>query len=117
MRIAKLLGASLSLLSLAVLLGCGAETGTPTQVNSPASVVVPPPTGTPSQPTAETISLCKIGSGADFSVTSSWPVAGTTTPHLNDGDCILVGFKPANGTLTASATEIAADPGFCLDHI
>ncbi len=115
MKFAKLLVASLTVLGLVVLSGC-ADSSMPTGSIPQATVVGPPP-GSPSQPTAEAITLCKVGSGADFSVTSSWPVAGTTTPHLNDGDCVVVGFKPANGTVTASATEIAADPGFFLDHI
>jgi hypothetical protein len=102
-------------LALVSLLGCS-DAAVPTGSNLPhaAASLVP---GTTDQPVGEEITLCKVGSGADFSVTSSYP-AGTTTPHLSDGECIVVGLKsPTTHDLTASATETSADPGFYLDHI
>jgi len=115
MTISKLLGTSASALALATLLACS-DAATPT--NSLQNVVVGPGPGTPSQPMPEAITLCKVGSGADFDVTSATS-AGTSnsTQHLNDGDCVVVSFKPLRGTFGGTTTEIAADPGFYLDHI
>lgn len=124
MTISKLLGTSASVLALATLLACSDAATLPTGTNGlQHAVVVGPPPGTPSQPTPEAITLCKVGSGADFSVTSATTsptngsVTSTSAAHLNDGDCVIVSFKPLNGTFGGSTTEISADPGFYLDHI
>ncbi len=124
MTISRMLGASASVVALAVMTACSDAANTPTGTSSlQHAVVVGPPPGTPSQPTPEAITLCKVGSGADFSVTSATTsptngaVTSTSSAHLNDGDCVVVSFKPLNGTFGGSTTEISADPGFYLDHI
>ena len=118
MTISRLFETSASVLALATFLACS-DTAIPTGTGSlQHAIVVGPPPGTPGQPTPETITLCKVGSGADFNVTSATSVrTSSSTPHLNDGDCVIISVKPRRGTFGGSVTEISSDPGFYLDHI
>lgn len=118
MTIFRALGTSASVLTLVSVLACS-EGAVPTDSNGlQHAIVVGPPPGSPGQPTPETITLCKVGSGADFNVTSATSAGTTTsTQHLSDGACIIVSIKPRKGTFGGSVTETSSDPGFYLDHI